>query len=239
MSKIYEALEQAQKEQKRILPGGSSPAGAPAVAGREDEMIGLYHSIETLLPGYERKSIQFIGSREGEGTSTIVRELALVAASKKSRTVLLVDEDRKNPKQHTYFGTTAEYSWENTIREGIPIEQAVYRTFSPNLFVTLVSRNAGFEAHSINPSMLTDLWERLTEAFDYILVDSPPMPSSPDSLVLSRMVDGIILVIEAEKTRWPVVECVKEKIVNCRGNILGVVLNKRKYHIPDYIYRKF
>jgi Mrp family chromosome partitioning ATPase len=51
-------------------------------------------------------------------------------------------------------------------------------------------------------------------------------------------VDGVVLVVEAEKTRWPVAETVRDKIKNSGGNILGIVLNKRRYYIPDWIYNK-
>jgi len=56
-------------------------------------------------------------------------------------------------------------------------------------------------------------------------------------LGLSQKVDGIVLVVEAEKTRWPVVESVKERITRSGGKILGIVFNKRRYHIPKWIYK--
>jgi len=51
-------------------------------------------------------------------------------------------------------------------------------------------------------------------------------------------VDGVVLVVEAEKTRWQVVESLKEKIENSGGNILGMVFNKRRFYIPENIYRR-
>jgi len=51
-------------------------------------------------------------------------------------------------------------------------------------------------------------------------------------------VDGVVVVVEAEKTRWQVVENLKQKIENRGGNILGIVFNKRRFYIPDSIYRK-
>ncbi len=50
------------------------------------------------------------------------------------------------------------------------------------------------------------------------------------------MVDGVIIVVEAEKTRWQVALSLKEKIINNGGNILGLVFNKRQYYIPQFIY---
>jgi len=71
-----------------------------------------------------------------------------------------------------------------------------------------------------------------------ILVDSPPATTSPEGFALMRKADGVVLVVEADKTRWPVVESVKERILQHGGNVLGLVLNKRRYHIPEFVYRR-
>ena len=59
----------------------------------------------------------------------------------------------------------------------------------------------------------------------------------PDGPALVSQVDGVILVVEAEKTRWQVALSAKEKIIKSGGTILGTVFNKRKYYIPEYIYK--
>jgi len=83
-----------------------------------------------------------------------------------------------------------------------------------------------------------DFFEKLRQRFDLILIDSPPATTSPDGLDISPKVDGIVLVVEADKTRWPVAESVKERIKRSGGKILGIVLNKRRYYIPNFIYKR-
>jgi len=80
-------------------------------------------------------------------------------------------------------------------------------------------------------------WEPLKERFDLIIVDTPPATMFPDGLAIVSQVDGVILVVEAEKTRWQVALNVREKIEKHGGNILGIVFNKRKFYIPDFIYK--
>jgi len=53
-----------------------------------------------------------------------------------------------------------------------------------------------------------------------------------------RKVDGVIFVVEAEKTRWPVAVASKEKVVKHGGNILGMVFNKRRFYIPEAVYKR-
>ncbi len=81
-------------------------------------------------------------------------------------------------------------------------------------------------------------FEGVRKRFDLILVDSPAAIASPDGISFSRTVDGVVLVLEAEETRWPVAARVRDQIVRNGGRILGLVFNKRRYHIPNLIYER-
>jgi Mrp family chromosome partitioning ATPase len=71
-----------------------------------------------------------------------------------------------------------------------------------------------------------------------ILVDAPPATTSPQGLAVCRQVDGVVLVLAAEDTRRPVAERVKQSIERSGGRLLGIVLNKRQYHIPRCVYER-
>lgn len=75
------------------------------------------------------------------------------------------------------------------------------------------------------------------ERFDHVIVDAPPLQGFPESLVLSRKVDGVVLVVESGKTRKRTALWAKQQVVDAGGTLLGVVLNKRKYYIPNWLYR--
>jgi Mrp family chromosome partitioning ATPase len=77
----------------------------------------------------------------------------------------------------------------------------------------------------------------IKQQFDLLVIDSTPITKSPDGLGIVPITDGVIIVVEAENTKWTVVENTKQQIQNVGGNILGVVLNKRSYHIPGFIYK--
>jgi protein-tyrosine kinase len=247
VSKIYEALNQAHKEKRG--EGLTSPVSAsygplPSSSPDKDDlnleqsMLNLYQGIESLIRNSPKKVIQFIGSREGEGTSTIVREFGLTIAKKLDKSVLIVDADQLNPRQHLFFGITPEYGWEDILRDEAVVDKVLYQINKSNLYVCPVSSNRPFTHHVVDSPKIEDLWKKLKERFDLILVDSPPGTSSPDGIAISRNVDGVLLVLEAEKTRWPVAESVKDKITNNGGKILGVVFNKRRYYIPEFVYRR-
>ena len=80
--------------------------------------------------------------------------------------------------------------------------------------------------------------EAVKEKFDLVLIDSAPASASPDGISLSRYVDGVVLVLSAEKTRKPVAENLKNRILQNGGNLLGMVFNNRRYHIPEFVYKR-
>jgi Mrp family chromosome partitioning ATPase len=230
------------KEEPEEKPARAAPV--PALVSKtldlkmEKEMIGLYQSIETLLPEAGSKVIQFIGSREGEGTSTITREFAKVMAVKGGKAVLLMDADLLTPSHHFHFDVEPALSLEEVIRNGKSLQSALSQVGNTHLYLNLISRNMSSTLRILQSPRIKPFFDLLRKRYDLILIDSPPATVSPESLALSPRVDGVILVVEAETTRWMVAESVKEKIKKNGGNILGVVLNKRQYHIPDFIYKR-
>jgi Mrp family chromosome partitioning ATPase len=255
MSKIYEALEQAQKERKGIEPIVDMEVPIPEpepmpVSNQEseiysfelemeEEMLRLYHNIESLIPDRRNKVIQFIAAGEGEGTSTIAREFARVTILRLGHSVLLLDADRQNPTQHFFCNVSPEFCLDDVLQNGTEeLDKALYQVGASNLFVSLVSRNSNSGGNIFDSPVLEQAWLKLKDRFDFILIDSPPATTSPDAFSVFRKADGVVIVVEADRTRWPVVESVREKIVQHGGNILGVVLNKRKFYIPDFVYRR-
>jgi Mrp family chromosome partitioning ATPase len=77
----------------------------------------------------------------------------------------------------------------------------------------------------------------LKKRFDHILLDGAPASLYTDSLFIAPHVDGIILVVEAEKTRREVIMRVKEEFEKIHSKIIGVVFNKQRYYIPESIYK--
>ncbi len=263
MSKIYEALEHARRELQEVrqpvngavtelpkevfvekpperqIAGPTVPLPVP-VRGElnlEKEMAALYQSINSLLPDVTHKVIQFVSAREGEGTSTIIRELARVATTLMGRSVLLLDIDRTNENNTRFSGSCSPPHMDEVARGNLPVDQAICRIDDTMLFVSPLFQHSVLTPQKLGSDSTDQLWEQLRERFDYVLIDSPPIALSSDGLAIVRKVDGVIFVIEAEKTRWTVAQAAKEKIVSHGGNLLGMVFNKRRFYIPESVYR--
>ena len=255
MSKIFDALENAQKEgsagnmpaETPPPPSVSLPAessqGARTDVDMEQEMLNLYQTIVAALPDVDHPSVLFIGSRSNEGTSTLARELAKAVSLRLEKNVLLIDLDRSRPEHHVYTNIKTGSNIAQQSRDGgVPatqdsLENDLHRVEESSLYVMPLFQRTMITPRTIESAKDTAFWEPLKERFDLIIVDSPPAMLFPDGPAIASKVDGVIFVVEAEKTKWQVALNVKEKIMRSGGNIIGTAFNKRKYYIPDFIYR--
>jgi Mrp family chromosome partitioning ATPase len=83
-----------------------------------------------------------------------------------------------------------------------------------------------------------DCIDLLRREFDYTIVDCPSLKESGDVLSIAPFVDGVVLVVEANYTRRDQLQHAEHTIEAAQGNILGHILNKRTYEIPNWIYRR-
>jgi len=223
----------------------------------EEELIGLFHSIDTMLPNIPNPIIQFIGSCSGEGVSTISREFAKVAAQKFGKSLLLLDasEDTGNKKSniavsdatpdkelkeeaHTRISTAdRSNNYLDKIQEN---NLSSYHLDSKSLqgFHIGSFAEADTSISIVFSSQYSKSYIRLLkEKFDLVIIDSPPLSESSTAIAIASKVDGVVLVVAAETTRWPVAARTRDRIEKIGGNILGVLLNKQKHYIPQFIYR--
>ncbi|UFS71092.1 CpsD/CapB family tyrosine-protein kinase [Geomonas sp. RF6] len=253
MSNIYDALMQAQAEQKiaQVPPPPPEQEGgereeqhlpirldpSPTRQSMELEVSGLYRSVESAVQDQFPAVLQFIGARGGEGVSTVVREFARIAALHCGKKVLILDAAHHHPTQHIHFKSQSGYGWLDALREKEPIAKACYQVGKTSLFLSPISVQPSLSLWNKDKASAVAFFKELKGAFDLVLIDSAPATSSPESVAMSRYVDGVIMVVEAERTNWRVAASMKESIMKNGGKILGVTFNKRRYYVPQCIYR--
>jgi protein-tyrosine kinase len=204
----------------------------------EEEMLNLYQSIESLLPQRPRKIILFIGSQEGEGTSTIAREFARAAAFKIGKSVLLLDAHGVQPSNHHFFPVKLDTGWLESVKSRRGIGGALYQVQGSGFLASRSSDGGPSRSDVFLSASIDSFWNILKHRFDLIVIDSPPLTQSPEGLAIAPKVDGVVIVVEAERTRWTVAESVKKRLSKMGANILGIVFNKRRYYIPQAIYER-
>jgi protein-tyrosine kinase len=197
--------------------------GTPYSPIREDEIVGVLSAIRTALPQKRWCTLGVISTLPGEGTSSVATALANAAANNPRTKVLLckVPKETWAPQQ----SSPAPFIFMETINTGR----------SDRL---IKGRLNGLHAVSDDAGAQKSIMRSLTSQFDLVIVDLPPVSESTLAQSLTRGLDGVVLVVEAERTRAHALRAARRSIESSGGNIVGVVLNKRRLHIPQFIYRR-
>jgi protein-tyrosine kinase len=228
MTRIFDALQIHGETAREMPPVGPQVYGEPSVLPRE-ELIALYHTLRTQLPQDAPPVFEITASTRGEGTSTLTRDLAnAVAATLGLRVLLVAVESREG----------AEAGLE-AVASGSAIATDVIAPARDGPFYRATLSVLGAGARFLFESGgLEKVLAELIELVDVVFIDAPPILAEVASMVLTRCVGGVVLVVEAEKTRAPIVEQARRAIEANGGRLLGVVMNKRRYHIPRAIYQR-
>ncbi len=173
-------------------------------------------------------------SAEGKTTSSI--NLAASLASAGGR-VVLIDADLRRPSVYKYFnfdpqlpGLVDVLTGQRTLEEVYILDRVKRITLLPG---GCIPPNPAELLGSIE---MANLIEVLARQFDYVVIDSPPILPVTDSVVLSRHVDGVVLVIKGASTPKKVIKDAKERLQAVGARVLGTILNDVNVNSGDYYY---
>lgn len=182
------------------------------------------------------KSILITSSLPNEGKSTIIKNLAYALAMTGSR-IIVIDCDLRNPTVHQMFKISNMNGLTNIIVEDANYQKYVISDKEyDNLDIIPSGPIPPNPSELLGSNKMKSFINNLKEDYDYVLLDAPPVLLVTDPTVLAPIVDGVILVVQANKTEIDVTKRAKEILTNLKANILGVVLNKVKEHNKGYYY---
>lgn len=238
MTKIYEALDNASKERAEAAPRRvSAPSGRQLPRGLADTLVSLCQRIDAMLEDKRCRIVEFAGAQAGGDTSRLVREFAQLTATRLNKRVLLVAAAPASYVNQMAMGSAVR-GWEDMAETGALSESLFYTSGDARLTVSqMASNNISLPAVLASPHLQT-VFDSLRERFDLILIDAPSFEASSDALLLAPFTDGVVVVVEAGRTRWQAIQRWVNQIIGQRGNVLGVVFNKRRDYIPRFIYRR-
>jgi len=246
MGRTYEALERAEKEYGDRTPEISeTPRGKAVRPPRRDSgdvATDCYEDLKTNLlgrhPGEEIKTILFSGTSHGDGCSTTAINFASILAQNCRVNVLLVEANLRTPSLHEVFHVGPEQGLSDLVTNGTQPASCIKKVGPENLYVVTCGTNHSGPVSLFESDRLGEFLKDMRERFDYIILDGPPVPSFSESRVICTKVDGVILVVHSGKTREQVALRAKKQLEEAGGKVLGVVLNRRKHYIPEWIYRR-
>lgn len=235
MSKIYEAVKKAAQEREQLKePLPPQPVvgdGRKQPTPMDEDYQKLRASVVSIPMPSGLHTILLTAPRHGEGTTTVALGLAVSLAKERDARVLLVEANFRSPAFRGLFPLNGDTGLRDFAAGRATPETLAVRFDHLNLSVIA----AGQSSDTAPVEIVDVLLDRLQPQFDFILVDGPPVNSYADSSVLSTKVDGVILVIEADRTPVSEAEAAKRQLDRVGARILGVVLNRRRSYIPAFL----
>lgn len=191
--------------------------------------------IQFAQAGKELQTIALTSCTPNEGKSTTIANLAVVL-TQAGKSVLLIDCDMRNPTVHKNFNLSNKVGLSSCISMGTALSDAVQKTSIEGLYALTGGVIPPNPSELLGSEQMKNVLQRAKEQYDYVLIDTPPVMPVTDALIVSRFVDGMILVIASAEVKVEMARDVKNQLVNAGANILGVVLNKVRSEHHGYGY---
>lgn len=190
----------------------------------------LFQSMSSQMPDSGRKVLFVASSYKEEGATTIAWELSRYITDTIKKNVLFVD----------YADAQKGASLLDVARGKARIEDAVTKITNGEGQLSVARLADEIESGGIVAYMddLSKVFAGLKNNFDYVIMPASNIILEMSHLSLSRLADGTVFVIEADRTRAPVAKQALQNLKNAGAKIVGVVLNKRYYYIPKWLYSR-
>ena len=178
------------------------------------------------------KLIMVTSANPGEGKTLTASNLALTLSESYQRRVLLIDADLRRPALHSVFGVPNDRGLSDGLARASAEDLSVVEV-SPRLSVLTSGRPMEDPTGALTSGQMRWVLEQARAGYDWSVIDTPPIGMLTDARLLTEMVDGVVLVVEAEKSPYPDVIRAIESIG--RERVLGAVLNRLR-HAPGSTY---
>ncbi len=182
--------------------------------------------------------VVFAGIDHGNGCSRVCAQSAEILARHSPGTVCIVEANLRSPSLPGLFGVANQRGLTDAVLKEGPIKDFAHRLLPQNLWLLSCGSLTPDFADLLSSEKLKSRLCELRREFDYVLVDAPPLNPYTDATTLGRLCDGMVLVLEASSTRREAARKVTESLRAAQIEILGAVLNKRAFPIPESLYRK-
>ena len=181
----------------------------------------LLHSTPAGLP----RVLLITSAQPGEGKTTTAQAVSLTLA-RLGKTVLLVDGDLRRPALHRVFGLPNERGLSTLLASQDALESTVLPSAEPRLSLLPSGPVPPSPTELIASNRFRALIDQMAEKFDVVVIDSPPILGLADAPTMAAMVDGVIFVVEAGRSRRGGLKAALRRLRGMRPNLIGGVLTK-------------
>lgn len=225
-----------------FAPGAAPPPPAMpvGVAEKAEDAVeqawaGIFLSPERAAP----KSVVVTSAEPGEGVSQLAASLALVGSSTEhGARVALVDLNVRHPTVAKVFGIPEAPGVLEILRDNVPVSAALVQAANPRLSLLAAGKGEDVPLSLLRSERVGELIRELVKDHDHVIIDAPAVNRLAIAPALATFTEGVVLVTRAGVTRRESVAEAKKRIELAQGKVVGIILNRREYPIPGFIYSR-
>jgi len=160
-----------------------------------------------------------------EGKTTTLCNLGIAVAQGKKK-VLLVDADMRKPRLHEVFKKNNETGLSSVLSGQLSIEDVLQKTDIENVYLISGGVIPPNPSELLAGGRMREFVTKVKENFDFVLFDSPPIGMLTDGVILSRVVDGAIMVVQSGRTSKRILARIYQLLNDAKAKVIGIVVNK-------------
>ena len=182
------------------------------------------------------KKLLFTSSVSKEGKSTVVVNLAITVSMTNAK-VLLIDCDLRKPRMHRFFKDKNIPGLSNYLLGENDLDSIIKKTEIPNLHVIYAGAIPPNPVELLDSKVFQEMMDTLSQSYEYIFIDCPPLLEVTDALVVSKLCSGTVLVARQKYTTHRFIHQALKKLDFANAKVLGFVLNDVPKKKNKYYYR--
>lgn len=253
MGRIADALAKAEKDRKEL--GRATEHSTPIVASRDVSGIDphivsftepqctiaeQYRMLRTNLfalnSGPPVSSLVVTSAIKGEGKTVTSLNLATVMATDAEKKIAVVDCDFRRPNMHALLDMQLQPGLSEFLRGEATLDAVSHTGKIPNLTVITAGRPPLNPSELVGSRKMAETVNELKNRFDFVVFDTPPIMAVTDAGLLGAIVDGVLLVVRAERTKRELVRRAETLLRGAKARVVGCVLTNIKEYTSYYIY---
>ena len=239
---------EAMPKRRLLLVGGNDDTQANQTSellihtDSQSAIAEAYRQLRTSIllstAGHAPKSLLVTSSLPAEGKTTTATNTAISLAQTGAK-VLIIDADMRRPRLHSVFNISNTEGLSTVLSTALSKDEiidVIQFDKSANLFLLPSGPVPPNPAELIGSEQMANVFKILQGEFTHIVVDSPPIASFTDGVLIASMVDGVILVVHSGKSSRQVVRRSRQLLQDVGAKVFGVVLNKVDLSSQDNFY---
>jgi len=195
----------------------------------------LSDQIYIMMKDQEMKTLLVTSAMPKEGTTTIISNIAMHLTENLGREVLIIDANINNPSIHEIMDVRGQSGLAQILEGEKSFEEQIVKVNS-QLFMLPAGCTSKNPIKLLNTLAVEDVLRKSRIMFEVVLIDCASFGKTKEAAVLSKLVEGVIIMVNEGKTRRQTVRRALKFLLDRKPNVLGVIFNNRSFPIPKFIY---